>query len=91
MNAAPRIPPKKRDGSGTGPRRINGAVFDVPGASQHYGGTVKQWYARVARGMLPYRKWGGRIIFLRAELDEFFSNLPGVTPDEARNNVERRQ
>lgn len=31
------------------------------------------------RGKLPYRKVGGRLVFIRSELDEYFENSPGLT------------
>ena len=53
--------------------------------------TQKTIRARVDRGLLPYRKWGGRIVFIRSEIEEFFQNLPGRSADEAlRNQVERQ-
>ena len=36
--------------------------------------------------------WGTRIIFLEEELDNFFQQLPGVSPKEAlENNLARRR
>ena len=45
--------------------------------------TQKTIRARVDRGLLPYRKWGGRIVFIRSEIEEFSQNLPGRSVDEA--------
>ena len=81
-----RRPPKKKPGMGTGPRVIRGTILDVRNASQNYGFTEKQFRGGVARGVIPHRRYGGRIIFLKEELDRFFLALPGVTLDQAREN-----
>jgi len=46
--------------------------------------------ARAARGQLPHRKLGGRLVFLRAEIEAFLAALPGVTSAEALENVRAR-
>jgi excisionase family DNA binding protein len=48
------------------------------------GRTPKAIRRMVERGQLPYRKLGRRILFLRAELDEFIAALPGVRPADVR-------
>jgi hypothetical protein len=83
-------PPKKQPGQGLGPRTMAGSVLDLRSASHNYGGTEKQWRAGVARRVIPFRRFGGRIVFLKHELDEFFSALPGVTLSEARANMAER-
>jgi predicted DNA-binding transcriptional regulator AlpA len=46
---------------------------------------------RIEQRLLPHRRWGGSVIFLRAEIEHFFIKaLPGVTLDEARANTEAR-
>ena len=32
--------------------------------------------------VIPFRRWGGRIIFLRSDLDNFLKSLPGCTVEE---------
>jgi excisionase family DNA binding protein len=49
--------------------------------------TVRHW---VERGLIPYRRIGRRIFFVQAEVDEFFSRLPGVSVDEALRNYKTR-
>ena len=86
-----RKPPRKQNGQAAGPRRIDGEeVLDVRGMKE-YGMTRKTTYARVSRGLLPFRKWGGRIIFLRSEVEQFLRQLPGVTVDEALENDGKRR
>ena len=66
-----------------GPRTLNGKILDIPTAASIYGGTESQWRARVDRKLVPFRRWGGRIIFLRTELDRFFEEtLTGCRLDE---------
>jgi len=79
-------PPRKRPGQAVGPRTINGVALDVRSASALCGFSEKQTRALVARGLIPHRRLGGRIIFLRAELEQFLASLPGVTPHEADEN-----
>jgi excisionase family DNA binding protein len=45
---------------------------------------------RIERGLLPHRRLGGRVIFLRSEIEAFLAMLPGVTLDEARANLALR-
>lgn len=40
-------------------------------------------YQMVARGKLPHRKQGRRIVFFEEELMEFLARQPGITVDEA--------
>ena len=37
----------------------------------------------VARGALPVHRHGRLLIFLKDEIDDYFTKLPGVTPAEA--------
>lgn len=85
----PRIPPKKQAGIATGARRfVGGEVLDVRGLTEEIlGGTEKSTRSRTARALLPYHRWGGRIIYLRSEVLEFLRSLPGVSADEAAKNV----
>lgn len=86
-----RKPPKKQPGQGTGPRAINGAALDVRAASGFYGGTDKQTRGLVERRLIPFRRLGGRIVFLRSELEAWLQDLPGCTLDEARASREVRR
>ncbi len=36
-------------------------------------------YMAARRGQLPARKWGKRVVFLRAELERYFTGLPHVS------------
>jgi len=91
-------PPRKRSGEkradGTpkwsGPRRFDGAIRDVDGIAAFLGETPKQTRAQVARGLLPHRRLGGRIVFLVEEVQEFLRKLPGVNAEEALANVATR-
>jgi hypothetical protein len=62
-------------------------VFDVSGAAAFTGETDKAIRARVARRSIPFRRWGGRIVFLRSELSEFLQALEGCKVQEALANA----
>lgn len=85
-----RTPPPKRAGQGVGPRRLTGQVLDVAGAAQFIGCSEKAVRARAARGLLPHRRWSGRLIFIRPQLAAFLEQLPGVTPEQALRNLATR-
>lgn len=85
------IPPRKRPGQGLGPRTVNGAMMDVRTATVFLGGTEKQLRGMVARRLIPWRRLGGRILFLRSELENWLLSLEGVTLDEARENLKMRR
>ena len=88
---ANRRPPKKLAGKCTGRRQLAGQILDARTAASLFGGTERLWYSRAARGIVPFRKWGGRLVFLRSELEEFFAEtLPGVTLAEAKANIAAR-
>lgn len=83
-------PPRKQKGQASGPRRLAGAVLDVAAAGELLGVTEKVVRARAARGLLPWRRWGGRVLFLREELLAFMAALPGVSIQQALENVGAR-
>jgi len=83
-------PPTKKAGKATGPRRINGFVLDMTTGAQFAGWSKKAMQSRVERGGVPYRRDGGRIIFIRDELETFLRRLPGVGLDEALKNERAR-
>lgn len=85
-----RKPPRRRAGQGQGPRRFRGKVLDVASLSERCGWSEKTTRARVSRRLLPFHRWGGRIVFLEEEVDEFFKRLPGTSPEEALHNERTR-
>ncbi len=78
-------PPKKRQ------RSFDGEVLDVSSvAATYFGGSRRTVENQVARKLIPFKRLGGRIIFLKTELNEFFSRLDGVSVEDAiRHNQER--
>ena len=66
-------------------------LLDVPSAAELLGMTPKAVRQRVARKMIPFKKWGGRICFVRAELDSFIASLPGCELEEALRNEEAKR
>ena len=86
-----RITPRKKSGQGRGRRGMNGYSLDVTSAREFLGWTEKTLRARVARRQVPFRKFGGRIIFLREELEKFMQGLPGCGVEEALINGGQRE
>lgn len=72
-------------------KRNGAAIVYIPGAAEFLGTTEKAVRQRVARRAIPFRKWGGRICFIKAELDTFLASLPGCTLEEAQINEERKR
>ena len=74
-------------------RKYSGKVMDISTvAEEFFGGSRRSVESKVARRLLPFKKLGGRVIFLRSELDEFFLKLNGTSIDEAlANNEDRTQ
>jgi hypothetical protein len=72
--------------------RVDSEWIDVAGAAELLDVTPKAIRARVARRCIPFRKFGGRIMFNRAELRDFFEKLPGVSIGEALvHDAQRRR
>jgi hypothetical protein len=92
MTADPKHkPPRRKPGTGTGPRKIAGEALDVRSTAALLGGTELQTRGLISRELIPYRRLGGRIIVLRAELEAFLAGLPGVTAAEAAQNAAARR
>jgi len=80
-----RRPPRKRPGVATGRRRLDGAVLDVAAVTAVLGNaSEKQTRAQIARGPIPARRWGGRIVVLADELSAHLHALPRVVEVVAR-------
>lgn len=86
-----RTPPKKMPGQGCGPRRIAGVALDVRTAAALIGVTEKTLRAQVGRRLVPHRRLGARIVFLRTEVEQWLAGLPGCTVTEAQANQEARR
>lgn len=85
------LPPKKRAGHATGPRRLNGEVWDVHTVAAMMGATEKTIRGQVARRLLPFKKLGGRVVFLPDSIRAYLAALPGVSVDEALENLKARE
>jgi hypothetical protein len=86
-----RTTPRRQPGHRSGPRRVSGALLDVRHAALFLGVTEKTLRARVARRLVPFRRFGGRVVFVKKELEAFLSSLDGCTSDEAIENMRVRQ
>lgn len=85
-----RNPPPKKCGIKIGRRRVTGVVLDVAGAAELLGVTEKVIRSRASRMLLPHRRWGGRLVFVKRELEEFFQSLPGCLKDAVLENIDAR-
>ncbi len=86
-----RTPPKKQDGQAKGPRTLNGEVMDKRATADFVGCSIKTVDARIERGLIPHRTWGGRVIVLRSELIQFMQGLEGISVAEALKNERSRR
>jgi helix-turn-helix protein len=66
-------------------------MLDVRTGAAFLGATEKVLRGQVARRVIPFRRLGGRIIFLRAELEAWLTRLDGCTLDEAQLNMAARK
>src|SRR5262245_36364265 len=88
----PRKPPPRRKGPQASPRSLNGQMlYGMAEACKKFGLRTKALWNRVARGEIPHRKLGGRIVFIQTEIDAFVAALPGVTLEEALRNLAARR
>jgi len=84
-------PPKRQKGWGRGPRRLAGELLDMRAAAELLGMSELTMRGQISRGRLPYRRMGGRIVCIRAELLQFLMELPGLSLAEARANATARR
>ena len=72
-------------------RNSDGEILTGVGScAQWMGQSQKATQSRVDRNLIPYRKWGGRIIFIKSELIAFLAALEGCTVDQALQNLAQR-
>jgi hypothetical protein len=86
-----RRPPKRLPGWGRGRRSLAGELLDVHAAGELLGMTELTVRGQISRGRPPYRRMGGRIVCIRAELLAFLDALPGLSLAEVRRNLEARE
>ena len=84
-------PPRKQRGQARGGRQIAGTALDIKATAAYLGCTEHTVRARIERRLLPFHRWGGRVICVRSELDEFLRRLEGISVDEAVRNLTVRR
>ncbi len=84
-------PPRKKSGGTRTPRSFDGMVLDIRSAAQLLGTSEKAVRARISRRVLPFRRLGGRIVFMKDDLTAFINHLPGIGVDEALANERKRR
>jgi hypothetical protein len=60
-------------------RQFNGELLDITAAGLLLECSENTLRARVARRLVPFRKFSGRIVFRRVELERLIANLPGCS------------
>lgn len=70
--------------------QAGGRLLNVKEAATFLGTDPRWIRRRVDRRLLPYRKLCGRIFFLRSELEDFITSLPGISVEQARENLALR-
>ena len=65
--------------------------FGVVETAQILGITERAVRKRIARGELPYRRWGRRVLISAHELEVFMEALPGRNATEALIAAEERR
>ncbi len=86
-----RRPPPKKQGQAQNRRAFNGILMDVLGLASYLGTSEHTIRSRVRRREIPFKKMGGRLLFLKHEIDRYLEQLPGCDLDEAVQNLEDRQ
>jgi excisionase family DNA binding protein len=71
-------------------RTSSGQLLYVADVASLLNCSQKSIRARVARHLLPHRRLGARVVFVRSELEQFIEMLPGTTLAEARQNLALR-
>jgi hypothetical protein len=82
---------KKQEGDEPVWHTINRLALDVRSAAALVGTTEKTLRAMIDRRLVPFRRLNSRIIFLRAELQQWLSTLDGCNVDEAQANMAARK
>jgi excisionase family DNA binding protein len=72
-------------------RAISGLLLGVSEAAALLGNSERSLRALVARGLVPFRRLGSRVVFRRVELEKFFETLDGVTLADVRANLKARR
>jgi excisionase family DNA binding protein len=57
-------------------------VFSVKQAAEFLGCSQQAIYKMVYRKRLPHRRLGGKVIFLKKEIEQYLNQLPGLTVEE---------
>jgi excisionase family DNA binding protein len=71
-------------------RTVNGLLLGVREAAALIGNSERSLRALIAQGVVPARRFAGRIVFRRAELEKWIENLPGLSLKDAELNRKAR-
>jgi excisionase family DNA binding protein len=74
-----------------GEATVDRRFFGVGETAQILGITQRAVRKRIARGELPFRRWGKRVLIPARELEVFMEGLPGRNATEALIAAEERR
>jgi len=72
-------------------KKYDGQLLGVAEGTLMIGNTERSTRALIAKGIIPYVKLGGRVLFRRAELEKWIQTLPGVSLKDAELNRKARR
>ena len=64
----------------------NDEIMDVPTCASCLRRSPGAVRMLVLRRAIPFRKPGGRLMFIRSEIEDWIKNAPGLTLDEIRKD-----
>jgi excisionase family DNA binding protein len=56
----------------------DGELLDIPAVAEKLGGSERAIREQIGRGTLPARRFGGRVVVRRKDLEKFLENLPAA-------------
>ena len=68
-------------------KRIDSALMDVDTAASFLGISPRALRARIARRQVPFRKFHGRVVLIRWELEEFVDQLDGCRLKDVQSKM----
>ena len=65
----------------------DGILMDVAAGAAFLGISERALRARIARRQIPFRRFHGRVVLVRSELEAFINRLRGCSLDDALSKV----
>ncbi len=71
--------------------RYDGLAMSIDAAAEFIGCTPRALRSMAERQIVPFRRRGFRLLFLRSELEQWLDKLPGVSLNQAIKNRQQRR